>query len=264
MASLEIDGARLHYEVHGSGPPVVLVHGSGGNHLSWWQQVPTLAARHRVIAYDQCGFGRSTCAPEVRRLERLPRDLAAVLDACAAPRTALVCQSLGGWAGLPFACAHPERVAALVLCGTPGGFLPDAIRRDLAGLPARMAARPGVAAMALSPGAIAREPAKAFLYERIAALNPPDVIAAYGRGIAEPRVDAAALAALRVPTLVLGGDEDAFFSPAGLAAVAAAIPGARHRVLAGVGHSPYWEQPEAFNQILLDFLEEIEPWGSTS
>jgi pimeloyl-ACP methyl ester carboxylesterase len=263
MPCTESEGAALHWESHGEGPPVVLVHGSGGNALSWWQQVPHLARRHRVLVYDQRGFGRSRCAPDARHPRFFASDLAAVLDAAGVERAVLVCQSLGGWTGLPFALAEPARCAGLLLCGTPGGLLTPGILRDLSGVPARMATRKGFAGMALGSSFVERSPDETFLYESIAGLNPPDTVAVYGRGLVETRVDPQALAGFRVPTLLLVGSEDAFFSVEGMREVAAAIPGARLHVVAASGHSPYFEAPEAFASLLDSFLEEIG-WSSSS
>lgn len=254
------DGASLHYESVGQGPPLVLVHGSGGNTLSWWQQVPRLSRRYRVIAYDQRGFGRSRCADDARHPRHFPADLAAVLDAAEAPRAALVCQSLGGWTGLPFALAHPERVAALVLSGTPGGLLTPGIQRDLAQVPGRAAGR-SVGGMALGTAFAQREPEKFFLYEQIAALNPPDTVAVYARGLLETRVAPEQLEGFGTPTLLVVGSEDAFFSVDGLGEVANTIPGARLRVVPESGHSPYFEVPGVFNDLLESFLAQVAPWA---
>ncbi|MEB2343589.1 MAG: alpha/beta fold hydrolase [Deltaproteobacteria bacterium] len=264
MPGLDVAGGTLHWEAHGAGPPLVLVHGSGGSALSWWQQVPRYARHHRVITYDVFGFGRSAGDPAARHPRRLAGDLAAVLDAAGVARAALVCQSLGGWTGLPFALAHPERTAALVLSGSPGGLVTPAIARDLAGLPERMARRPGLAGMALAEDYPAREPALTFLYEQIGARNPPDVIAAYGAGLAEVVIPPARLAGFAVPTLLVAGEQDAFFSPPALAEVAAAIPGARITIFPGAGHSPYWEIPAAFDAEILRFLEGVAPWPASS
>jgi pimeloyl-ACP methyl ester carboxylesterase len=264
MPTVAVAGGTLHWEALGSGPPLVLVHGSGGNALSWWRQVPVYARRFRVVTYDVCGFGRSTCEPDARHPRRLAGDLAALLDAAGIERAALVCQSLGGWTGLPFALAHPERTAALVLSGSPGGVMTPGIVRDLGGLPERIAKRPGLAGIALAESYPAREPALAYLYEQIGARNPPDVIAAYGRGLAEMAIPFARLAGFAVPTLLVAGEEDAFFSPDALREVTARIPGARFHAFPGAGHSPYWETPDAFDETVLRFLEGVPPWPSSS
>ena len=263
MPTIEREGATLYYEVHGSGPAVVFVHGSGGNALSWWQQIPHFAARHRVVAFDHRGFGRSTCPPEALDPRHFADDLAAILDAAGVARAALVCQSMGGWTGLPFALAHPERSAALVLAGTPGGVVTKTIQRDSAEVPKRAAAR-GFLGMALARGFLDRNPARAFLYERIGSLNPPATLGTMLPKLIAFQIDPGQLAAFHVPTLLMVGTEVAFFSVEGLREVADAIPGARLQVLPGAGHSAYFEEPDVFNGLVESFFEEIGPWASSS
>jgi pimeloyl-ACP methyl ester carboxylesterase len=263
MATVETDGATIHWESHGRGPALVFVHGSGGNALSWWQQIPHFARRFQVVAFDHRGFGRSRCAPDALDPGRFAADLAAVLDAAGVERAALVCQSMGGWTGLPFALDRPERAAALVLAGTPGGVATPRVLADAAGVPQRAAER-GFLGMALARDFVTRDPRRAFLYERIASLNPAETLPALLPKLAALRVDAARLASFEVPTLLVVGTEDAFFSVEALREVAAAIPRARLHVFPGLGHSAYFEEPDAFNGIVDAFLEEIAPWGSSS
>ena len=263
MPTIEREGATLYYEVQGSGPAVVFVHGSGGNALSWWQQIPPFAARHRVVAFDHRGFGRSTCPPEALDPRHFASDLAAILDDAGIARAALVCQSMGGWTGLPFALAWPDRTAALVLAGTPGGVVTPRIQRDSSEVPQRAAER-GFLGMALARSFIERDPARAFLYDRIGSLNPPATLGAVLPKLVALRVDPAQLAAFRIPTRVIVGTEDSFFSVEGLREVAAAIPEARLHVLPGAGHSAYFEEPDVFNGLVESFFEEIGAWASSS
>ncbi|HTY16275.1 MAG TPA: alpha/beta hydrolase [Myxococcota bacterium] len=253
MPRVEREGASLHYEVHGDGPAVVLAHGAGGNALSWWQQVPMLAREHRVVTFDHRGFGRSLCLPERAHPSHFVADLEALLAAAGIEDVALVCQSMGGWTGLPFALAHPERVRALVLCGTPGGFLTERLARELPSLAERVRTR-GVAEMALGPRFRREEPELAFLYQQLSELNPPGTAAATAGRLFEVVVREEAFAKWRTPTLVVAGGDDAFFSPAVMEDLAARIPGARLHPMPGVGHSTYFEAPDAFARVVLDFL----------
>ena len=251
--------ATLYYELHGStradAPVLVLAHGAGGNTLIWWQQVPFFARTHRVLTLDHRGFGRSTCAPGHFHAREFADDLRAILDHAKVERAALVCQSMGGWTGLPAALAFPERVSALVLSGTPGGvFTPRVIEAFRA--IGRVASEEGIRGnRALAPAFAEREPARAFLYDQVAGLNaglPPAALATLG----ETRVDLAQLAAHRVPTLMISGERDALFPPDALKEAAAQIPGCRVVDFPGAGHSPYFEDARRFNQIVADFLRE--------
>ena len=255
MPRVESAGASLYYETHGSGPAVVLAHGAGGNATVWWQQVPHLARRHTVVVFDHRGFCRSRCAPEALDPGLFASDLAAILADAKIERAALVGQSMGGFTVLGFALSHPERVTALVLCGTPGGVRTAQIDRDLAVIPGRASER-GFIGMVLGPDFPAREPAKTFLFEQLNALNPPETLAALLPRIGSIRVADADLAKLEVPTLVLGGTDDAFFSPDGLREVAGKMPRARFVEIPGAGHSTYFEMPDLFNDTVGNFLLE--------
>src|SRR5262249_17772766 len=156
---------------------LVFAHGAGGNTLVWWQQVPHFAPRYRVLTFDHRGFGRSTCAPGHEQARHFADDLAAVLDRVGIPRTALVCQSRGGWTGVQLAQRYPERVAALVLSGTPGGILTAKVAEALAGIGRAAASMDGAPAWnrphpALAPDILVRDPQRGFLYVQLAALNP--------------------------------------------------------------------------------------------
>jgi len=253
MPSVEHEGASLHYEVHGDGPGLVLAHGAGGNAIAWWQQLPLFARAFRVISFDHRGFARSPCPPEHVHPRHFVGDLEAILAAAGVDDVALVCQSMGGWTGLPFALAHPGRVRSLVLCGTPGGFVTERLARELPAVGERARAR-GVAEMALGERFRKDQPTLAFLYQQLSELNPPATAAAMVGRLFEVVVRPEQLAGWRTPTLVVAGSDDAFFSPAVMADLAERIPGARLHVMSGIGHSTYFEAAEEFNRVVLDFL----------
>jgi 3-oxoadipate enol-lactonase len=254
MPTVESAGASIYYETHGSGPAVVLAHGAGGNAMVWWQQVRDFARSHTVVTFDHRGYFRSHCAPEALDPTLFANDLAAILDDAKIERAALVGQSMGGFTVLAFALAHPERVRALVLCGTPGGVRTPLIDRDVAEIPRRASER-GFTAMVLGPDFPTREHAKAFLFEQMNALNPPETLAALLPLVGRIRVSDDTIGKLGVPTLILGGTDDAFFSPAGLREVAGKVPGARFVEIPGAGHSTYFEVPELFNRTVREFLQ---------
>lgn len=254
--------AAIYYEVAGEGPPLVLAHGAGGNTLVWWQQVAHFARRRRVVTFDHRGFGRSHCERGHEQARHFAGDLDAVLDNAAIGRTALVCQSMGGWTGMQFACGHPDRVAAIVLSGTPGGLTTPKVLAwlpQLADRAARMLATPAwnEPHPALAPDIFQRDPDRCVLYAQIAALNPPGALA--HAALHEVSIDPGELDGWTIPTLVVAGEQDGLFPPDVLADVAAAIPGAEFAMIPIVGHSPYFEAPAEFNRIVEKFLDRHFP-----
>ncbi len=251
MATVETEGARLYYEVHGDGPAVVFAHGRGGNAASWWQQVPAFAARCKVVVFDHRGFGRSRCDAAQFDCGHFHRDILAILDAEGIERASLVCQSMGGWGGLKLAATHPERVAALVLSNTPGGVDAPAVTAAIEHL-ASGAIPPGSAQLGASFNLA--NPEAAYLCAQISGLNS-NFPKPFGRITRAGFVTAEDLRGYAVPTLMVTAPEDLLFPPAVIAEAAAAIPGAQLVELPGAGHSPYFETPVAFNALVLEFLE---------
>src|SRR6202011_4340596 len=119
---LERPGVRLYDEVTGAGPAVVFAHGLGGNHLSWWQQVPHFAGRYSCVPFAHPRLSPSTAIPGGPEPADYAGDLAALIDHLALGEVFLVAQSMGGWACLEYALANAERVRALVLASTAGAI----------------------------------------------------------------------------------------------------------------------------------------------
>src|SRR5262245_5673467 len=116
------DGARIHYEVHGSGDPVLLIMGLGSNAYGWHRTLPWMSQRYQAIAFDNRGTGRSDVPPGEYTIAQMADDAAAVIDAVGHARAHIVGASLGGMIAQRFAVTHPERVRSLLLiCTTPGG-----------------------------------------------------------------------------------------------------------------------------------------------
>jgi pimeloyl-ACP methyl ester carboxylesterase len=118
MSTLELKGVSLHYSEVGSGPPLVLVHGSAVDGSTWDGVVPALAADHRVITYDRRGYGRSEHKP-VRDHRLHARDLIAVLDQVAKEPAHVVGWSSGGNISLAAATQRPELFRSLLIVEAP-------------------------------------------------------------------------------------------------------------------------------------------------
>lgn len=261
MPWLERPGARIYYELHGPGeaPLVVFAHGLGGNHLSWWQQVPAfLAAGYRCLTFAHRGFAPSTQDAPEPGARAFAEDLAALLDAAAPGQPVrLVAQSMGGWTSLAWALAHPGRVRALVMCDTHGGFWSDAAAAAWAAKPATIEA--DLFARGIHPAAgerMAREqPALHFLYRGIDALAAGLDKDALRRQLGELwTITPADVARLDIPVLCLAGEDDIVIPPAAVEALARALPRGEFALVPAAGHSVYFERADAFNRLVLDFL----------
>src|SRR5438874_4749740 len=113
-------GARIHYVDVGAGPTVILLHGLADDVGVWGSVMPALAAKHRVIALDQVGFGQSDKPLLNYRVSTFVDFLDGFMKELKIERASLVGNSLGGWIATAFALAHPERVDRLVLCDAAG------------------------------------------------------------------------------------------------------------------------------------------------
>jgi 3-oxoadipate enol-lactonase len=247
MPFVEVPGATLYYEVHGAGPWLVFAHGAGGNHLSWWQQIPAFAGRFRCLIYDQRGWGRSACrgAPDPASLAP---DLVALLDHLEAEEAALVGQSMGGWAVLGCALSSPGRISHLVLTSTLAGLADAAVTAMLVRQIELGASQPIDGRAALAADFPARDPVRTFLFEQIAALNPP-LTAEVLRALVALRYRVEP-AALRVPVCFIAGERDRLFPLDLVRQAHAKLPGAELIVVPEAGHSVYFERPREFNRTL--------------
>lgn len=258
---VESDGESIYWEHTSRGdgdtrPVVVLSHGAGGTHAVWYQQVPELAKHFRVVTWDSRGFGNSSNDNDAPGAEAAAGDLAAVLDRLGVERAHLVGQSMGGWHVTAFAMANPDRVLSLTLADTVGGLWTPELRKA-------MAAFSGAGGLssaddlvgghpALWSGTAERDPAPAFLYQALGTFHTPPMHR-LGETLAWG-ADHEQVAALGVPVLFVAGEHDQIFPSEMLARSAALVPNAAFVEIADAGHSPYFEQPAAWNDAVVRFL----------
>ncbi len=121
MPLADARGAKIYFETHGSGEPLLLVAGFGSNATVYWANISQLAEHFQVIAMDPRGSGRSDVAPGPYTMQLLAEDCASVLDASGAGAAHVFGTSMGGMIAQHVALLHPRRTRGLVLaCTTPG------------------------------------------------------------------------------------------------------------------------------------------------
>lgn len=122
MAIVRVGDLELYYEEHGSGEPVLLIQGFGGNTVAWGPLIPALAARYRVIAFDNRDAGRSSQATEPYTIADMANDAVGLLEALGVPSAHVLGASMGGMIAQELALRWPQKVGALILaCTTCGG-----------------------------------------------------------------------------------------------------------------------------------------------
>ena len=259
--SAEIRGVRIAYRRAGQGPPLVLLHGIGGNAGQWAHQLGGLAGEFTVVAWDAPGYGGSADPEGAWAMADYADHLAGLLDVLGLAGVHLLGQSWGGVLAQEFYRRHPERVASLLLVNTFGaGMQPEAERQaSLEGrlraletmTPAEMAARR--APLLVAPGTSAAVLAE--VEAMLAEIHPAGYrVAAIALAEADARD---VLPRVAVPVLVVAGDYDTVVPPAASEALRDAIPGAGFAVVAGTGHLSSQERPDAFNALVRDFLRPI-------
>ncbi|BDG60825.1 alpha/beta fold hydrolase [Caldinitratiruptor microaerophilus] len=243
--------------------PVVLLHAFPLNRTMWSPQVETLeAAGFSPLAPDLPGFGESR-AVRAQSLDGFAAAVLETLDRYGIRRAAFVGLSMGGYVLFRIWERAPERVLALVLADTRAEpDAPEARERRLLQASQVEAQGPAAIADGFVQGALGatthRARAGVTLRVRDLVLGAPreGVVQALhalaGRPDSRPL-----LPGIRVPTLILVGDEDTLTPPDASRAMAAAIPGSVLKVLPGAGHLANLEDPGAFNGALLDFLGTV-------
>lgn len=250
------DGSQIYYEMHGGGPAVAFVHGSGGHHAAWWQQVPHLMDRYTVITMDLRGFGRSDASMDEFDSRSFPDDILAVLRAAGAGPSVLVGQSIGAAAALKVALRAPELAAGVVLAHSLGGIdhpeLAARVRADRA-----EAEKVPVLDRLLTPAFRRRDPAKTFLFRQMGTFNVAKMADLRNLNVDGPSVEQ--VRAAHLPLCLLAGELDAVLSAETVRAAGALLPEAVLEIVPGAPHSMYWEAPELFNQALDRFLTSVHP-----
>lgn len=252
--AISSDDTKIYYEVHGVGPAVAFVHGSGGHHAAWWQQVPALSEHYTVVTLDLRGFGRSDSGMDEFDSRTFPDDIIAVLRAVGVGPTVLIGQSIGAAAALKAALRARDLAAGVVLAHSLGGIdhpdLAARVKADRA-----KAEQIPVLDRLLTPAFRAADPAKTFLFRQMGTFNTAKMADLRNLNADGPTIDAVRLSG--VPICLLAGELDAVLSADTVRAAASLLPEAVVEIVPNAPHSMYWEAPELFNAALVRFLDRV-------
>ncbi len=274
-----VNGARTRYWVQGGqgsegerGSPVVLIHGLGGFVENWVYNMGPLAAHRRVYALDLLGFGQTDKTPLIHDLNRLVDFIRGFMDALEIGKASLVGNSLGGGLALQFALDYPEKVDKLVLADNAGMgrevcadfrfcMLPLVnrfiFRRDrdvTARVLEKLVYDPAVLTPDFKDTAKKYSNAPGALEALLSVMGAG--IDIFGQKSKLTRALLKRLPALAAPTLIIWGRQDRIIPVSHARKALEHIPGARLEIFDKCGHMPQYEQPDKFNRVVLDFLDE--------
>ena len=274
LKKVEIDGTPINYVdvgTPGLNEPVVLVHGLGGQWQNWLENIPRLAQERRVLALDLPGHGLTPEPADSKiSISGYGRCVDAFCERLGLGKVAVVGNSMGGFISAEVAIQFPERVSRLVLVSAAGissadalqapvltiGRLASAIATNSAARHRRLAARP-----------VTRHASLALVARHPRLLKADLAYEGFFKGAGKPGFDDALRACLdydfrdrlpdvKVPTLIVWGEKDSIIPVRDADEFERLIDDSRKVVMKDTGHIPMAERPEAFNDVLTDFLAE--------
>jgi 3-oxoadipate enol-lactonase len=263
VPDIEVNGVRLAYTDHGSGPAIIAVHGWGGSKAVWRSQIAEFTRDRRLIAIDFRGNGESGRPAGVQYSPHaVAADVVALMDALGIDRAILMGQSMGTLVGQLVYHSHPQHVRALVLTGALAGTPPkghiagvwvEQIVKDIEANGIRSYLDRNVQyffAPACDPALVRAAAVEAYDFDQQAAI-------AYCRSVVGLDIRDR-LGEIRVPTLIITGTLDGRTPPEESEFMNRHIPDAWLKLIKGAGHLANVEQPAVFNRAVLDFIGTLD------
>jgi pimeloyl-ACP methyl ester carboxylesterase len=255
-------GTWIAWRAYGGGEPVLMVMGFMGSAKAWFRLLPHVAAEHRAIVFDNRGTGDSDCPAGLWTMDGLADDALAVLDAAGEESAHVIGVSMGGMIAQHIALNHPERVRSLALCCTHPGGRPVGRPpwRMVASLALRPLVGPGntfriVAPLLYSSRTLGGAPDRLAADIELRAGEQAALATAVGQFAAIARHDTRSrLGELRMPVLVVHGEEDRLVPPDAARDLARLIPHAQLELIAGAGHILGTDAEAETSAALLGFI----------
>ncbi|MGW7549456.1 alpha/beta fold hydrolase [Streptomyces sp. NPDC054770] len=244
MPIADSDGTSIYYERHGSGPAILFVHGSGGHHAAWWQQVAALREEFTVVTVDLRGFGKSDSSMAEFDGQDFPGDVVAVLDQEDITDAMLVGQSIGSVAALRAGLLRPERVSSVVLGHSLGGISHPELK-ELAAADRAEAVKLPVIDRLLTRSFQQERADLTFLFQQMGTFNVARMQDLRNLDTNGPTLDEIRASGVRVA--FLAGEKDAVLSVKTVTRAHELLPGSHLEIVEGAPHSMYWETPQQYN-----------------
>jgi pimeloyl-ACP methyl ester carboxylesterase len=274
LRGVEIRGRRINYVDLGKGdmPPAVLIHGLGGCWQNWLENIPRLAELRRVVALDLPGFGESEMPREKISIAGYGEIVVEFARAIGIDEpTDVIGNSMGGFIAAEIGINHPDFARRIVLCSAAGISITNLKRRPvltaaritaaatnvLLARPEAMARRPGLRHVALAY--VVRHPSRIapdLAYQEMTGTGKPGFIAGLDALTDYDFRDR--LGDVRVPVLLVWGEDDNLVPVEDADEFERLIPNARKVIFDDTGHVPMLERPESFNDVVVDFFAEPE------
>ncbi|MGH7460140.1 MAG: alpha/beta fold hydrolase [Longimicrobiales bacterium] len=257
----------IYWRDQGSGEPVLFIHAFPLNGAMWDAQLAGLPPGWRGIAPDLRGFGQSAGDGDgPYTMDLFADDLAALLDHLRLDHAVVCGLSMGGYVALAFYRKYAMRVRALVLCNTRAGADSEEGKQNRRALAHRVrldgarAAIESVMPKIVSEHTRRTEPGRVVAAHGLMESNQPEALARALEGMALRPDSEPMLRHIEVPTLIVHGEDDATIPPGEGQIMARGIRGSRIKILTQSGHLSNLENPDGFNRVLGEFLQQLPPW----
>jgi pimeloyl-ACP methyl ester carboxylesterase len=275
LHQVELAGTPVNYVDLGSGDrePIVFVHGLGGQWQNWLENLPRAALERRLIALDLPGFGSTPMPSDKITIPGYGRCVDSLCDKLGLGRVDIVGNSMGGYIAAEVAIQFPQRIDQLLLVSAAGITSADVARRPIytAGRIATAMTTHGSAQYrAIASRPRSRHMALALVARHPSLLRADLAYEGFIKGAGRPGLVAGLHACLeydfrdrlpdiRQPTLIVWGEKDSIIPVRDAQEFERLISDSRKVVMNDTGHIPMAERPEAFNDVMMEFLAETGP-----
>jgi 2-succinyl-6-hydroxy-2,4-cyclohexadiene-1-carboxylate synthase len=267
---IKAGNARTNHELHGEGECLVLIHGFTDNLKMWYNQVPKLSEKFKVLVYDVRGHGQTESDDNRFSIDLFADDLCELTKALKIEKMHVLGYSMGGRIGLSFALKYPEKVKCVILAnsGIPGPSLQlseqqlkemaekKELLRSLLETGDIEAISEIMAVYSFSPGLKDRMPEVFHKYKALKMDNDPRHYVAIMQAVVDNMDHPPDLTQLKCPLLIIAGEQDAFMSLDVAESMKIAMPHAEIEYLP-TGHAAALEMPDQFNRAVIGFLKKL-------